>query len=93
VESIIIHKVGDRGTFIKNLDAFQENGHISHRQRGNIDAVLGAGHAAIHRSWQPSKEQIETILDITEKLVEEIYLHEPRADRLDRKVPKRPPKS
>jgi hypothetical protein len=52
--------------------------------------ILGAGHAAIHRGWEPTNSDIEPLLDIAESLIEEAYLHEARASDLDKNVPKRP---
>jgi hypothetical protein len=92
LESVMIDRVGDRGKFVANIEAFQKAGYLSERQRGTLDAVLDAGHAAIHRGLEPANEDVRTLVDIAEGLIEEVYLHGPRADVLDRSVPKRPPR-
>jgi hypothetical protein len=89
LESVMIERVGDQGTFKSNMDAFQKAGYLSLRQAGTLDSLLEAGHAAIHRGWEPKNDDIVTLLDITENLIETVYLHEHRARDLDKKLPKR----
>ena len=81
----MVDKIDDQHNFKQNMDAFQNAGYLSERQRGHLDAVLNAGHAAIHRGWEP------TLLDITEGIIEVAYLHDKAADTLDREVPPKPP--
>jgi hypothetical protein len=90
LEALMIDKVGDRGTFKGNLDALQREHYLSLRQRNDLERILEAGHAAIHRGWKPTNDQIDTVLDITEGLIESIYIHGPSAERLEKEVPKRP---
>ncbi|WP_052750337.1 DUF4145 domain-containing protein [Arsukibacterium sp. MJ3] len=84
-----ISGIGDKGTFVKNLDAFQSEGYISGKQRQIIESILEAGHAAIHRGYHPSTEDVHTIVDVTESLVETMYVHPEKADKLSKRVPKR----
>ena len=90
IESVMIEKVGDQGSFKANMDALQKAGYVSVRQRGNLDSILGAGDAAIHRGYDPSCSDINIVLDIAESLIAEVYLHDHRANELDKNVPKRP---
>jgi hypothetical protein len=89
LESVMIDKVGDHNGFTANVDAFQGMGYLSVRQRGILDSILEAGHAAIHRKWHPTPDDINALLDITESVVELGYLHENRAGELEKRVPKR----
>lgn len=93
LERVMIDKVGDHGLFIKNLDEFEKVGYLSARQRTVLDTILDAGHASIHRGWEPTKDDIRTLLDITESVIESVYLHEASAERLEKTVPKRLPKA
>ncbi|HME22075.1 MAG TPA: DUF4145 domain-containing protein [Acetobacteraceae bacterium] len=91
LERVMIDKIGsDQGTFKNNTDAFDKAGYLSVRQRGHIDTILEAGHAAIHREWQPSDQDIITLLDITESVIEAAYLHDQLSNALDRKIPPGP---
>jgi len=92
LESVMIDKMGDKGTFSDNMDAFQAADYLNGRQRGHLDAVLEAGHATIHRGWQPTDSQIVILLDITEAIIEGAYLHDQPADILSRSIPPRPPR-
>ena len=86
VLDIVFHdKVKDIGGFDKKLLELQKAGYLSLRQAGTLDTVLEVGHAAIHRGWEPSNDDINTSLDIAENLIAALYLHEPAAARLDKK--------
>jgi len=75
IEQVMIHKVGDSGSFVKNLDAFQKAGYISLVQRDALSDILDAGHATIHRAYEPKTEDIQVALDITEGVMAAIYVH------------------
>jgi hypothetical protein len=89
IENVMIEKVGDQQSFKSLVDAFQKAGYLSVRQAMALDTILEAGHATIHRGWEPTNQDIATLLDIAETIIESAYLHEDRARDLDRKVPKR----
>ncbi|VAW71385.1 hypothetical protein MNBD_GAMMA10-94, partial [hydrothermal vent metagenome] len=50
---------------------------------------LEAGHAAIHRTFRPNNKDIITLLDITEHIIESVYLHESKIKKLKKRVPAR----
>jgi hypothetical protein len=87
LEAIMVDKCQDQGSFAKNLDAFQNQGYISPIQGRTIEPVIEAGHAVIHRSFKPKHEQALTALDITESIIESIYVASKEAKNL--KVPSR----
>lgn len=89
IEHIMIKKVGDQGSFVKNLDALGAQGLISVSQEDILNAVLEAGHATIHRSYSPSTEDLHTCMDIAESIVESIYIHPNKASKLKDKIPPR----
>jgi Domain of unknown function (DUF4145) len=93
LEQVMIDKVNDHRSFEINLDEMVKAGYLSSRQRMDLDTILESGHATIHRGWEPTDDQITTIFDITENLIERIYVHGPRAERLARAVPPRPPRA
>lgn len=51
--------------------------------------MLEAGHAATHRGWEPQENDIKTILEITEHLIEDIYIHHDSASKLEKVLPRR----
>ena len=88
LENVMKDKVGDR-PFKVLVDEFQKAGYLSTRQALSLDSIIEAGHATIHRGWKPSREDVDIILDITESVVQMVYLHEDRARALDQRVPRR----
>jgi hypothetical protein len=89
LEEIVIDKVGDKGTFRSNLDAFQEAGFISKSQRQVIEPVIDAGHATIHRGFRPNKKDIGLLMDIAESVIESIYINAYRVKGFKEKIPPR----
>lgn len=94
LERIMITKVGqDFGTFARNSTEFEKLGYLSKKQHERLDAILDAGHATIHRAFEPSKADIITLVDLTEHIVETVYLHESQVEQLKMRVPARKQKS
>lgn len=89
LEHVMIDKVGDSGSFGGNLKKFGNEGYISQKQKEILEAVLEVGHAAMHRSYNPSEDELNTAISITENLIESIYVHGKRAKRVKEKLPKR----
>jgi len=88
LEHIMIDKVTDQGTFLKNIDAFQEGGYISLIQRDALREILEAGHAVSHRGYIPNKQQLNTALDVMEGIIAAIYVHDHDIKELN--IPERP---
>ncbi len=88
LENVMKEKIGDCN-FKVAIDEFQKAGYLSMRQALSLDSIIEAGHAAVHRGWEPTDDDINTLLDITELIIETVYLHEHRAQELDKRVPRR----
>ncbi|MBB1425431.1 DUF4145 domain-containing protein [Shewanella sp. SG44-2] len=93
IEKVMIAKVGDNRSFAKNLNAFASKGFVSIKQKENLSTILEAGHAAIHRKYNPRENEVITVLDITEHIIESVYLHESKVSNLKKRVPQRVPKN
>ena len=89
LEHVIVDQVGDQGTFFQNLDKFAQEGFISSKQKDFLAAVLEAGHATIHRAYQPSSDDLQTCIDIAESVLQTVYVHPDKAQGLTSRVPKR----
>ena len=92
LEKIMISKAGDQGTFVKNISEFERLGYVSNVQRTRLETILEAGHAAIHRTYSPTTDDVHTLLDITEHIVEAMYVHGEKVAELRNRIPPRPPK-
>lgn len=89
LETAMIDKCGDQGTFAKNLDRFIGDGHLLPKQKELLEPVIEAGSATIHRSFKPSREQLGVILDLTETALATAYYHPARAAALKAQIPAR----
>jgi len=89
LERIMISKVRDQHTFTNNLQAFHDKGFVSSVQKQQLETILEAGHATVHRSFTPSEDDVLTLIDIAESIVESVYLHGAKVAALRKRVPKR----
>jgi len=89
LEKIMISRVGDHGSFAKNIAEFENIGHVSKLQRNRLETILDAGHAAMHRAYTPKVKEVVTLLDITEHIVESVFLHDAKVEELKKEVPAR----
>jgi hypothetical protein len=88
LENIMKEKIGDR-PFVVLVAEFQKTGYLSVRQVESLNSIIEAGHAVVHRGWQPNHDDISLLIDVTETLIKTIYLHEDRARELKERVPTR----
>jgi hypothetical protein len=91
LDVFIVSKVGDVGSFQKKLDALQQEGYVSSRNRKVLEAALDVGSAAAHRGHQPDVEEVNQVIDIVENVLHADLL-EPSADQLKQSTPPRPAK-
>jgi Domain of unknown function (DUF4145) len=89
LEKIMISKVGDKGSFSKNIGEFEKLGHISTAQRDRLDTILDAGHATMHRAFTPQLDDVVICLEITEHIIESVFLHELKVKHLRATIPQR----
>jgi hypothetical protein len=92
IEHIMIEKCGDSGTISGNIEAFFAAGHVSAADQPAFrDKLMEIGNATMHRGFEPTQSDLETLLDMTESLIASIYVHPLRVQNL-RAVPPRPPR-
>jgi hypothetical protein len=89
IDRLIVLTVGDKGNFAKGLAALLDEGKISQHERDILEPVLQAGHAAAHRGWAPTKEQLAVILDTVEGLIHRLLVLPKLAEELEEAVPGR----
>ncbi len=87
LETIMIDKIGDQGTFVENVNVFEKEGFISKKQKEVLEPILEAGHAAMHRGYKPNKNEVARLMDVTENIIETIYVNEQRIKGLSDKIP------
>lgn len=88
IETFILEKVGDVGTFKNKLGNLLTEGYISKRQKEFLDSALDAGNAASHRGYNPDEQTIKDTMDIVENLLQSEIL-ERKAKTINQATPKR----
>lgn len=89
LDLVMVHKVGDVGSFEQKLDLFQTKGFLSLIQRDAIRETLEFGHAVMHRGFKPQASELSTALDIVEGVLASIYSHAEAASSLAKRIPAR----
>lgn len=82
IDIIMIEKVGDSRTFQEKLTKFKDAEFISGKQMSFLKETIDIGNQSAHRGFSPSMQDISTLLDITETLIETVYVHESRVKNL-----------
>lgn len=92
LEQIMVSKVGDLGSFGEQIEAFAKAGYISLIQMDTMKATLEIGHAAMHRAYRPTEEDVKVALDIVEGVMAPLYHHRIKAEEMAGRVPPRAPR-
>jgi hypothetical protein len=93
LEQVMISRVGDQGSFERTLDTFQKEGYVSFVQRDALRATLEVGHAAMHRAFTPTADDLKVALDVLEGVMAPIFHQLNAAERMIARVPPRRPRS
>lgn len=90
LEHVMVEKIGDQGNFEQNLEAFESGGFVSSVQVSALAPVIEAGHASMHRAFNPPLQDVMHCLDVTENIILAIYIHPNRSAMMV--IPQRPPR-
>lgn len=87
-ERLMIDQVGDKGRFDSNIQAFFDAGHVAPNQQLMFkDTLIEAGHAAMHRDFEPSANTVNTLLDIIEGIMHSIHYAPMLAEQVKKTIP------
>jgi len=89
VDRLIAIEVGDQGSFPHGLAKLKEEQKLSKHEIEVLEPTIEAGHAAAHRGWTPSAEELAVILDVVEGLINRLMILPERANALRTSVPGR----
>jgi hypothetical protein len=90
VERIMIDRVGDQGSFAKSISAFFDGGFIAVVQQPAFrNTLIEAGHAAMHRAFEPTGKDVSALLDVVEGIIDVIYFQPMRAASISERLPPR----
>ena len=88
LDTYIVHKVGDVGTFKQKLNKLVTDGIITPSKASVLEAAIDAGNASTHRGFKPDKETLFQILDIVENLLQSEVVDR-NASEIKKKTPPR----
>jgi hypothetical protein len=89
-ERVMVDQVGEKGTFQKTTKAFFDAGFVAPFQQGMFEnTLIEAGHAAMHRSFEPTADTVNTLLDIIEGVLHAIYYQPMLAAEAKKTIPNR----
>lgn len=89
IDIALLEKVGDSGTFQEKLASLEKKGFVGKQNREILAAALDAGNAAAHRGFRPKPEDLATVMDIVENVLQSVYVLEGAAAKLRKATPKR----
>ena len=89
LDEMIVHLVGDVGTFQAKLDELVSHGWIGSQQRDVLEAALNAGSAAAHRGHRLTAKQLNLVIDIVEHALQAAYVLGNVAKEIRKVTPKR----
>lgn len=90
LDTAIIDTVTDHGNFSKNLQAMESKGYLSKRNCEYLKVAFDAGSASAHRSHNPDLDQINTVMDIVENMLQSLFVLGRKAKALQGAIPPRP---
>jgi hypothetical protein len=89
METVIIGKCGDHGSFQKNLDEFTKEGYVGVKQKELLSSLLDVGHAVTHRNYIPPKADVIDLVETLENVITTIYHQIPKLRKISSQVPSR----
>ena len=89
VDAVIRRNAGPQSSFKQGLDALLNKALISAQDRQIIEAAVEVGHAAAHRGFKPTADDVAVVIDIVERLIHTEILAT-RATKHQESTPPRP---
>lgn len=89
IETAMVSKVGDKGSFACHLKAMERVGLLSKSAVTFLEVALDAGSASMHRAHRPSSQDLHTVMDIVENFLQALFVLEKAAKDLKASTPQR----
>jgi hypothetical protein len=74
IDVVCMEFVGDIGGFAKKLNQLEKNKHITPQNKELLESALEVGHASAHRGHFPELTDLNSVLDIVNHLLNEVYI-------------------
>ena len=82
IDIVCSELVGDAGTFDQKFNALADLGKLSTHDIAIVKAAVNVGNASAHRGHIPTQEDVDSVVQICERLVEGHYILPSAASRL-----------
>lgn len=92
LDMLMTDMVGDQGVFKEKFDRMVAEDHITKKQRIILETALDLGHAAAHRGFCPSIEDLHAVLDMIESIINQTYVFPVTSQGMKDRTPPRPKK-
>jgi hypothetical protein len=89
LDIMLLEMLGDIGGFQQKLREAVNRRYFTPKQMDTINTAIEAGHAATHRGFRPTEEQLYDVLDIVEHALMGQYALAETSGRLKKSVPGR----
>lgn len=88
IETFIIEKIGDNGSFKQKLDKLASEGYIAQKNVDSLYKAIDAGNSAAHRGYKPDISTLNEVLDIVEHLLQTTIIDR-QSKNIEKVIPKR----
>ncbi|MBD3229638.1 MAG: DUF4145 domain-containing protein, partial [Candidatus Lokiarchaeota archaeon] len=88
IDMFIIDTIGDVGSFKNKLKSLKQQTYINNEQFSLLYTSIEAGNASAHRGFEPSKEELVSVIEVVEHLLKPLALKK-KVNDLKNKIPKR----
>jgi hypothetical protein len=89
IDKMLNDLVGDVGGFAQKLNEAVKSGYVTEKQRQTIESAVEIGHAASHRGYYPTIEEVFDVLDIVEHALVGGYVIGKASSRLNASIPRK----
>lgn len=89
VEFAMVEFVGEKGGFEHKLHRLLDQGMITEIERSALSDVIDFGHAAVHRQQNPTAQDVQTLIDLVEMFLWNLFVMPHQASELRRNTRQR----
>nr|WP_321182208.1 DUF4145 domain-containing protein [Methylobacterium sp. Leaf122] len=80
--------IAEKLTFADKLGELVKQGHIGQLDKDQVNGLIEAGNASVHRGWKPNSEQLNTLMNVLEHFVYTAFVVPARREKLAKEMKK-----
>ncbi len=85
--AFVLNGAVETAPFVQKITAIQQRGVISQEEKDLLNTCTDAGNAAAHRSWKPTPEMLNALLDGVEAFLHRVFVLNRELSVLRTKIP------